>query len=315
MNFWNNRLRKREKGSPLAKQLIKWHPIYIELIEGSGERLAIAIAGGTTEEVRVRMIEGFHESFGPQVEAALAARRPLLNAVTAALRNGSIDLLASADTLGPGLFVGKARQIMTSDIDASLEAAVRITSSVFNAGLSAERASEVVESANNTPIETIITEQVAPWIGDTIQNMPESRPLTDNGGEQLTTIKCNLEKLASAAREMDDVFALIKEIESHTKSLALSAVVRAAHGDESGKVDYAELERIAKQAIAPIKRIRKQGDSIEKISEQFTTVLMTIIREFPSAHENVLASTSEIDGQSSSTQGMSTSTRSPSTVH
>jgi hypothetical protein len=142
MNFWNNRLEKRGRGSPLARQLIKWHPIYIELIEGSGERLVIAIVGGTKEEVRVKMIEGFHEAFGPEVEAALAATRPMLDAVTEALRTGSIDLLSSADALGPGLFVGEARQIMTANIDAALEAAARISSSVFNAKLPAERASQ-----------------------------------------------------------------------------------------------------------------------------------------------------------------------------
>jgi len=130
----------------LARRLIRWHPIYIELIEGSGERLAIAIVGGTAEEVRVRVIEGFRETFGPEVEAALAVRRPMLDAVIAALRGGSIDLLASADSLGPGLFVGEARRIMTADIDAALEAAARITSSMFNARLSRDGDAKATEA-------------------------------------------------------------------------------------------------------------------------------------------------------------------------
>jgi len=57
----------------------------------------------------------------------------MLDAVANALRGGPIDLLASVDRLGPGLFVGEARQVMTADIDSALEAAARITSSVFNA--------------------------------------------------------------------------------------------------------------------------------------------------------------------------------------
>jgi hypothetical protein len=117
----------------VARRLVRWHPIYIEPIEGSAERLTIAIAGGTAEEVRFKMIEGFRETFGPKIEAALAARRPMLDAVADALRSGPVDLLASVDSLGPGLFVGAARQVMTSDIDAALEAAARITSAVFNA--------------------------------------------------------------------------------------------------------------------------------------------------------------------------------------
>jgi hypothetical protein len=133
----------------LARQLIRWHPIYIELIEGSGERLAIAIVGGTKEDVQVKMIEGFHETFGPEVEAALAATRPMLNAVTAALCNGSIDLLESANSLGPGLFVGEGRRLMTSNIDAALDAAALITSSVFNAQLSRDAQSNSIESVQS----------------------------------------------------------------------------------------------------------------------------------------------------------------------
>jgi hypothetical protein len=122
----------------MARRLVRWHPIYIEPIEGSAERLTIAIAGGTADEVRFKMIEGFRETFGPKIEAVLAARRPMLDAVADALRNGPVDLLASVESLGPGLFVGAARQVMTSDIDAALEAAARITSSVFNAEAAAQ---------------------------------------------------------------------------------------------------------------------------------------------------------------------------------
>lgn len=117
----------------MARTPITWHPIYIEPIEGSGERLTIAIAGGTADVVRFKVIGEFRETFGPDIEAALAAKRPMLDALAGALRHGPIDLLASAEELGPGLFVGEARRIMTADIDAALEAAALITSTVFNA--------------------------------------------------------------------------------------------------------------------------------------------------------------------------------------
>lgn len=136
----------------MARNLVKWHPIYIEPIEGSDERLTVAIAGGSKHEVRFKEIEGFRETFGPKIEAALAAKRPMLEAVAAALRSGSIDLLDSAESLGPGLFVGAARQVMSSDIDTALKAAAQITSSVFNARFHSDSIAE--ETQTFTDIES-----------------------------------------------------------------------------------------------------------------------------------------------------------------
>ena len=69
----------------MARTPITWHPIYIEPIEGSGERLTIAIAGGTADVVRFKVIGEFRETFGPDIEAALAAKRPMLDALAGAL--------------------------------------------------------------------------------------------------------------------------------------------------------------------------------------------------------------------------------------
>jgi hypothetical protein len=284
----------------LARQLIKWHPIYIELIEGSGERLVIAIAGGTTEEVRVKMIEGFHEAFGPEVEAALAATRPMLNAVTEALRNGSIDLLSSADALGPGLFVGEARQIMTADIDATLEAAALISSSVFNAWLPEEQTSQ---TANR------ITPEVA-------LSIIELHERCERASVKFTQNRQRARALTNAPGGMNEIVELIEELENQIMRLKLAdAAMRTASGDQAGKLDFMKAERIARWANEATEHIRKQGDSMWMFIEQFMAELDTARDEFQPAQDYIPVTISAVGEQSSATQSMPDTSQSASTIH
>jgi len=359
----------------LAKQLIKWHPIYIELIEGSGERLAIAIAGGTTEEVRVRLIEGFHESFGPQVEAALAARRPVLNAVTAALRNGSIDLLASANTLGSGLFVGKARQIMTSDIDASLEAAVRITSSVFNANLLDKQASHtqdhIVPKLYSLRFhrERISRKLAQPLSQPANPRQPDKRAKTfrDFRVYRLVDLQLPRRKALDTAAEtsknsqaeaasaeklivskevskkevskkdifqriveftenrkmvegltdvLEEIAELMEELENQTMRLKLASdASREVSEDEADKLDFPKAEQGAKQTNEMTEHIRKQGAIILMFMEQFMAELDTTFDKIQPVRDYVPVAVSAVDEQGSTTQGISDTTQSVSTIH
>ncbi|OGV38973.1 MAG: hypothetical protein A2020_12810 [Lentisphaerae bacterium GWF2_45_14] len=160
-------------------------------------------------------------------------------------------------------------------------------------------ASAAEESQTNVNAMASASEEMTATINEVAQNAQRANETTNNAVNSVNQASEQVEKLASAALEIDKIIAVIIDIAEQTKLLALNATIEAARAGEAGKgfaVVASEVKELAKQTNGATDDIKKrimamQGSTkltVEKIKD-----VSVVIQEVNSIVTTIAAAVEE----------------------
>ena len=168
-------------------------------------------------------------------------------------------------------------------------------------------AASMEQTSSNVNIVAASAEEMTSTIGEIAKNSERARNITHEAVSRAQNASMNVDKLGTAAREINEVTETITEISEQTNLLALNATIEAARAGEAGKgfaVVANEIKELAGQTAGATEKIRDKihgiqsstsgtVSEIEKISKVINDV-DSIVSSIAAAVEEQTLTTKEI---------------------
>ncbi|SNT43487.1 methyl-accepting chemotaxis sensory transducer with Pas/Pac sensor [Tardiphaga sp. OK246] len=140
--------------------------------------------------------------------------------------------------------------------------------------------------------------------------MVKSRNTATSAVEKVEVADGQAQRLSSAAIAMSGIVELIGNITGQINLLALNATIESARAGEAGRgfaVVASEVKNLANQAKQATDKITTEIDSLNEISADVVTALVSIKQEIQNVSEYVTATAAAVEEQSTVTSEMSSS--------
>ncbi|MDB5359354.1 MAG: putative methyl-accepting chemotaxis protein [Rhodospirillales bacterium] len=128
-------------------------------------------------------------------------------------------------------------------------------------------AAAVEQTSANVQTVAAASEELSVSIGEIGRQITQSTAVAGEAVEQANRTSRSVEDLAQAAKRIEDVIRLIKDIASQTNLLALNATIEAARAGEAGKgfaVVASEVKALANQTAQATEEIEAQISAIQR---------------------------------------------------
>lgn len=168
--------------------------------------------------------------------------------------------------------------------------------------LKAERARSLIESV------AAGSEEMNASIREISETMVKSRQTAEAAVNQVETADIQAQRLTSAAHAMGGIVGLIGDITGQINLLALNATIESARAGEAGRgfaVVASEVKNLANQAKQATDKISSEIESLNGISGDVVSALVTIKQAIEHVNEFVTSTAAAVEEQSTVTSDMS----------
>jgi len=170
------------------------------------------------------------------------------------------------------------------------------------ARMKAERARSLIESV------AAGSEEMNASIREISETMVKSRQTAEAAVNQVETADLQAQRLTSAAHAMGGIVGLIGDITGQINLLALNATIESARAGEAGRgfaVVASEVKNLANQAKQATDKISSEIESLNGISGDVVSALVTIKQAIEHVNEFVTSTAAAVEEQSTVTSDMS----------
>ncbi len=170
------------------------------------------------------------------------------------------------------------------------------------ARMKAERARSLIESV------AAGSEEMNASIREISETMVKSRQTAEAAVNQVETADFQAQRLTSAAHAMGGIVGLIGDITGQINLLALNATIESARAGEAGRgfaVVASEVKNLANQAKQATDKISSEIESLNGISGDVVSALVTIKQAIEHVNEFVTSTAAAVEEQSTVTSDMS----------
>jgi methyl-accepting chemotaxis protein len=170
------------------------------------------------------------------------------------------------------------------------------------ARMKAERARSLIESV------AAGSEEMNASIREISETMVKSRQTAEAAVHQVETADIQAQRLTSAAHAMGGIVGLIGDITGQINLLALNATIESARAGEAGRgfaVVASEVKNLANQAKQATDKISSEIESLNGISGDVVSALVTIKQAIEHVNEFVTSTAAAVEEQSTVTSDMS----------
>lgn len=170
------------------------------------------------------------------------------------------------------------------------------------ARMKAERARSLIESV------AAGSEEMNASIREISETMVKSRQTAEAAVNQVETADIQAQRLTSAAHAMGGIVGLIGDITGQINLLALNATIESARAGEAGRgfaVVASEVKNLANQAKQATDKISSEIESLNGISGDVVSALVTIKQAIEHVNEFVTSTAAAVEEQSTVTSDMS----------
>ena len=177
--------------------------------------------------------------------------------------------------------------------------------------------SAVTETSGNVQTVAAAAEELASSALEIASSMTKSKDPADEAGRQAEIAGQSTQRLSDAARQMNGIIDLIRNIAGQINLLALNATIEAARAGEAGRgfaVVATEVKNLATQAAKATDQISREIDGIQSISGEVVGALDGIRSSIESVRDYVLTTASAVEEQTAVTGEMSRSMQGASTA-
>ena len=177
--------------------------------------------------------------------------------------------------------------------------------------------SAVTETSGNVQTVAAAAEELASSALEIASSMTKSKDTAEEAGRQAEMAGKSTQRLSDAARQMNGIIDLIRNIAGQINLLALNATIEAARAGEAGRgfaVVATEVKNLATQAAKATDQISREIDGIQSISGEVVGALDGIRSSIESVRDYVLTTASAVEEQTAVTGEMSRSMQGASTA-
>lgn len=188
---------------------------------------------------------------------------------------------------------GKPFKVVKYATDITMQAMAR---------MKAERARSLIESV------AAGSEEMNASIREISETMVKSRQTAEAAVSQVETADIQAQRLTSAAHAMGGIVGLIGDITGQINLLALNATIESARAGEAGRgfaVVASEVKNLANQAKQATDKISSEIESLNGISGDVVSALVTIKQAIEHVNEFVTSTAAAVEEQSTVTSDMS----------
>jgi methyl-accepting chemotaxis protein len=220
---------------------------------------------------------------------------------------------------------GRVQKIVkfATDVGAQVELLDQLQGVVTEMTSATQRSRSGVEltlgAASNTAenVKSVATsvDELASSIGEISRTMARSRDNAEGALDQALAAGKRTAELANAARSMNGIVALIRNIAGQINLLALNATIESARAGDAGRgfaVVASEVKNLAAQASSATEHITSEIGAIQSISTDVAASMEMIQSSMTAIREQATMTATAVEEQSMVTRGMAASMRSAS---
>jgi methyl-accepting chemotaxis protein len=165
--------------------------------------------------------------------------------------------------------------------------------------MKAERARSLIESV------AAGSEEMNASIREISETMVKSRQTAEAAVHQVETADIQAQRLTSAAHAMGGIVGLIGDITGQINLLALNATIESARAGEAGRGFAVVASEVKNQAKQATDKISSEIESLNGISGDVVSALVTIKQAIEHVNEFVTSTAAAVEEQSTVTSDMS----------
>ena len=166
-------------------------------------------------------------------------------------------------------------------------------------------ASTVEQATSNIDVIATATKEMTVTVDEIAQSSGKARQISAEAVVSVKNATRQVNKLGSAAKEINQVIEVINDIAEQTKLLALNATIEAARAGEAGKgfaVVANEVKELANQTNSAIHEIAIKIDAIQNSTDGTVSEIKQINSVITNVNEIISSIASSVEEQSISTK-------------